>query len=208
MASSILKLYGVPLSQPVRQVAWALTIKGVPFTLQLVSPGAKGKGGTRDSSFPHPGRTVPILEDDGFVLGEGNAILCYLANKHQWNDLYPADATSRGQVDWYLHWHHQNIRPMTKAVFVKAARPDIAPSEDVQKTSLTVFNKAVAMLDEHILSASKYLVSDEFTVADLACYCELGQFGPDYGNVYDFSRFPNVARWMTDMKDVPFHDEM
>ena len=41
-----LKLYGVPLSQPFRSVAWALLKKREPFTVKMVVPGMKVSEGT------------------------------------------------------------------------------------------------------------------------------------------------------------------
>ena len=42
-----LKLYGVPLSQPFRSVAWALLQKKVPFEVKLAVPAMKSKVGAQ-----------------------------------------------------------------------------------------------------------------------------------------------------------------
>ena len=36
----------------------------------------------------------------------------------------------------------------------------------------------------------------------------LGQLQPEFTNIYDFSAFPNVARWLKDMHGVPGHDDV
>ena len=96
---------------PGRGVVFAA--EGKKFELQLVNPGGKGKNGTKTQKFLelNPGGTIPVLEDDGFVLAESNAIVTYLANKYQWTDLYPSekDPRRRALVDWYLHYHHRQL---------------------------------------------------------------------------------------------------
>ena len=44
-----LKLYGVPVSQPVRAVMWACLAKGLPFDFEMTMPGARK--GTRSEAF-------------------------------------------------------------------------------------------------------------------------------------------------------------
>ena len=107
-------LYGIPFSQPVRAVMWLLLYKKMPFVMAPINPGSKGDNGSRSPAYlaKNPGGTIPALEepDTGFVLGEAHAILCYLSNKHGWDDVYPSDPQQRAKVDWYLHYHHRNVR--------------------------------------------------------------------------------------------------
>ena len=52
------RLYGVPLSQPFRSVAWACLMKRVPFEIEMIIPGSKDKMGGR-SAQPKNACTVP-----------------------------------------------------------------------------------------------------------------------------------------------------
>ena len=52
------------------------------------------------------------------------------------------------------------------------------------------------------------LAGDELTIADFAAYAEIGQLRPEFTNVYDFEPFPNVRRWLDDMKGIKAHDEV
>ncbi|MBI3769154.1 MAG: glutathione S-transferase N-terminal domain-containing protein [Deltaproteobacteria bacterium] len=49
----------------------------------------------------NPNKRMPVLEDEGFVLWESNAILQYLASKKPRSGVWPADA--KGQAD-VLRW--------------------------------------------------------------------------------------------------------
>ena len=37
---------------------------------------------------------------------------------------------------------------------------------------------------------------------------EVGQLQPQYTNVFDFSAYPNVQRWLTAMQEVEGHDDV
>ena len=77
--NSDLKLYGTPLSQPVRAVIWVLLHKKKLFDLILMNPGSKGPIGTRNPAFlcKNPNGTIPFLEDktNGVSMAEASAIL-------------------------------------------------------------------------------------------------------------------------------------
>ena len=42
----------------------------------------------------------------------------------------------------------------------------------------------------------------------MAAYVEIGQLQPCFTNVYDFTDFPNVSRWLADMRATKAHDEV
>ena len=52
------------------------------------------------------------------------------------------------------------------------------------------------------------MTGDSVTLADFAAYVEIGQLRPEFTNVYDFSPFPNVRRWLDDMQAVDSHDDV
>jgi hypothetical protein len=52
------------------------------------------------------------------------------------------------------------------------------------------------------------LTGEQLTLADFAAYVEIGQLQPGFTNVYDFSPFPNVQRWLDAMKQVDGHDDV
>jgi hypothetical protein len=37
---------------------------------------------------------------------------------------------------------------------------------------------------------------------------EIGQLRPEFTNVYDFEPFPNVRRWLDEMRQVDCHDDV
>ena len=203
-------LYGVPFSQPVRAVMWLMLYKHAPFELVLTNPGSKGENGSRHPSYlaKNPGGTIPTLEepDTGFVLGEAHAIMCYLCNKHGWDDVYPTDPQARARVDWYLHYHHRNIREASLGLVAPKIRKDLNIPEVLQQGAQRTLTAGLHALDEGWLAQSEYLTGDQLTLADFAAYVEIGQLQPGFTNVYAFDAFPNVQRWLDTMRQVDAHD--
>lgn len=204
-------LYGVPLSQPVRAVVWLLLNKQMPFEMVLTIPGYSGENGTRHPSYlaRNPGGTVPMIEepDTGFVLGEAHAIMCYLCDQNGWNDLYPANLRQRARVDWYLHYHHRSVREASVCLVAPKFREDRVLLPDLQAAAEATFSRALDALDMRWLADSRFLAGDQPTIADFAAYVEVGQLQPCFGNLYDFGPFPNLSRWMEEMKQVEGHGD-
>lgn len=210
-----LKLYGVPLSQPFRSVAWTLLLRNVPFDIQLTVPGASSRIGSLNDSFlsKTKGRTgtVPLLEiDDESCISESPAILMYLCEKNNWSDLYGAPATPRkALIDSYMHWHHTGTRSLAALI-----RPYVRPELKLQVTDEDHerARKALESLNNGWLQGDDDFIAtaDEPTIADLLAYEEVAQVkmtGTLLGE-NGLKEYPNVSAWVNRMKQLPYHDEV
>ena len=56
------------------------------------------------------------------------------------------------------------------------------------------------------LANSRFLVGDALSLADFAAYVEIGQLQPGFTNVFGFTPYPNVQRWLDEMRQVDGHD--
>ena len=205
-------LYGVPFSQPVRAVMWLLILKRMPFEMVLINPGSKGDNGSRSAAYleKNPGGTIPCLEepDTGFTLGEAHAIMTYLANSNGWTDVYPDDYRLRARVDWYLNYHHRNVRDASLGLVAPKIRKDLDIPTMVQESARRNLTAALTVLDTGWLKDRQFLVGEHVTLADLAAYVEIGQLQSQFTNVFDFTPFPNVDRWLKDMTQIEGHDDV
>ena len=205
-------LYGVPFSQPVRAVMWLLLLKKMPFELVLTNPGSKGENGSRHPSFlaKNPMGSIPCLEEreTGFTLGEAHAIMTYLARAHSWEDVYPSEPQAQARIDAYLHYHHRNLREASVGLVAPSIRKDLNIPEAVQRAAQMTLSAALRVIDQSMLAEQAYLCGESVTLADLAAYVEVGQLQPQYTNVFDFSAYPNVQRWLTAMQEVEGHDDV
>lgn len=100
-------IYGFPASQPARVLYWACLLKGLPFNART------SQGSVFDTDNTNPRGQVPAIVDGDFCLAEMAAIVCYLADKHGWSDLYPEDLPVRARVQEFLHMYHSLVRLAT-----------------------------------------------------------------------------------------------
>ena len=209
-ATNPLVLYGVPFSQPVRAVMWLMIYKRLPFEMVLINPGSKGETGSRNPAFlaKNPGGTIPTIEepDTGFTLGEAHAIMCYLSNLHGWTDLYPTEPKQRARIDWYLNYHHRNVRDASLGLVAPKIRKDLDIPEATQLAARATLTNALKSLETGWLASSDFLAGPQLSLADFAAYVEIGQVQPQFTNLYDFSPYPNVQAWLTRMQSIEGHD--
>lgn len=182
-------------------------MKKLPVKFIKVEP---MKGDTVKPEFlaKFPAGVVPALDDQGFYLTEAHSILPYLADKHDWLDIYPKDLKQRAVINQWLHWHHTGLRPLTWHYFVPVMRRlqgiDTPKDPKSEKKAQGVLEEAMAVLKYGALVKSPYLAGETVTLADLCLYCELDQL--EYLKAIDFSKYPEVQAWMSRMKQVPEHD--
>jgi glutathione S-transferase len=206
----MLKLPGVPLSQPFRSVAWAMLQKKSPFAVAMAVPGSKGKSGCLAEPFlsMNPLGTIPTIEEeDGFVLFESPAIMAYLADSRGWEDVYPKAPRKRAKIDSYLHWHHSGTRSLA-AVAAQFLRPDLA-DDPVMEKGRAAAGKTLDRLSQVWLSESPFIAgSPTPSIADLLAYEEVMQLLPGAFNLLDAPLEPKLNAWVERMQGLPLHDEV
>ena len=208
---SDLVVYGVPFSQPVRAVVWALLLKKQPFEMKLINPGHSGTGGSRHPDYlaKNPAGTIPCIEEphSGFTLGEAHAILTYLAQKHAWTDLYPESLQARGRIDAYLHYHHRNVRECSMLVAAKV-RKDLAFSASAQEQTRKTIASVLQVLNDAYLANTPYLLGDQPTLADIAACVEVGQLSAQYTNLFDLEPHANILGWLQRMQTLRGYEQV
>ena len=76
------------------------------------------------------------------------------------------------------------------------------------RNSKTSIDRTFRAIDGGWLAQSRYLTGDELTIADMSAYVEIGQLRSEFTNIYDFAPLPNIRRWLDDMAQVAYHDEV
>ena len=214
------KLYGLPLSQPFRAVAWTLLQQRVPFQIQLTVPGAATKIGSLHESFlsKSAGRTgrIPLLEilddkdnnDEPWTISESPAILMYLCERQQQeqpSSLYaPAGSRTKTVMDSYMHWHHDGTRRLTHLT-EPLLRPDLN-----RKQVLHTTREALNSLEHAWLKRRRYIGgNDHASIADILAYEEIIQA---FHLAEDFAQnlqqaHPRLDQWVQRMQELPFYAE-
>jgi glutathione S-transferase len=207
---SALKLYGVPLSQPFRSVAWTLLQLGVKFEVRMAVPGMSGKIGTRNEVYtsltPHAHTQVPLLVDGDVAISESPAIMAYVCERYGNGRLYaPSGTTQKALVDSYLHWHHDGTRQLAKP-FAAKVRPELKYelSEEEQER----IQHLLKTIDGGWLKTSPWIAgSPTPSIADILCFGEVSTV--ILTNLVDLeeSSYSNLKEWTQRMAELPYYKQ-
>ncbi len=94
-------LYGHPWSAPTREVRILCAELGIEHRFIEVK---QAEAGDYLPEALNAACKVPMIDADGFILGEAHAIVRYLAATHGGDAWYPAAAQARARVDQWLDW--------------------------------------------------------------------------------------------------------
>ena len=205
-----MKLYYHPASTVSRMVMLFAAHEGIALDYVLVDL-MTGAQHQPEYKAVNPNALVPVLDDDGFVLTESAAILRYLAAKTG-SAAYPADLQARARVDEAMAWFYGNFY---KDSGYNLVYPQLFPhhkrrSDEAHSGAIewgkTNSQKWLQILNDHWIGPKNdYLTGNEITVADY-----FGSGLVTLGEVLhmDFSKYPNVARWLGNMKKLPHWNEI
>lgn len=197
-----MKLYMHPVSMTSRPVRLFIAENGIEMEEELVD---LMTGAHHQEPFIsiNPNRLVPMLEDGDLRLTESSAILKYLADKID-SPAYPKGLKERAKVNEMMDWFNTNFY---RDFGYGTIYPQIFPhqqraSDEVQKATIAWGKERAQgwlnILNDHWIGPSKpYLCGDQITIADYFGVCLL-----TLGEVIrcDFSAYPNVQRWLNNMK--------
>ncbi len=166
----MLRVWGRLTSVNVQKVVWTADELGLAFERREAG-GAHGVVDTPEYRRMNPNGLVPVIEDDGFVLWESNAIVRYLAAKHGAGTLWPDDARRRADVDRWMEWQSTTFTPAMRDAFLQTVRvPAEKRDPAVIEASRAASEKAAAILDAH-LAGRAFVAGDAFSPADIVLGC-------------------------------------
>lgn len=143
----------------------------------------------------NPFGQVPVLEDDGVVVADSNAILVYLAKKTGRTDWLPEDAAGAAAVQRWL-----SVAAGELAYGPAAARLVTVFGYDFNVDEVIArAHVLLARLERH-LSNRQWLAADHPTIADVALYSYLAR-APE-GNV-DLSSYVQVRAFLARIEALP-----
>lgn len=185
----MLKIWGRNTSINVQKVMWAVAELGIAHE-RIDVGGPFGGLDTPEYGRLNPNRLVPVIEDDGFVLWESDAIVRYLAAAHGGGRLGGADERQRALADQWMEWAntrlYTDIIPTMFLGLIRtpAADRNVAAIEAAAKRA----GERLAILDAQ-LAGRTYILGDQPTAADIGCgslmyrYFTLDIPRPRLGNV-------------------------
>ncbi len=198
-----MKLYMHPVSMVSRPVRLFIAENRLPVDEQVIDLFTGEHYGEHFSAI-NPSRQVPVLDDGDFRLTEASAILKYLADKFNLPS-YPKDLQQRAKVNEMMDWINSGFyRDYGYGMVYPQVFPHHKrPSDEVQAATIAWGKERsanwLAVLDKHFIGANNYLCGNSITVAD---YFGIGIVTLGEVIKCDFSPYPNVQRWIANMKKL------
>jgi len=189
----MITVWGRKSSSNVQAVLWCLQELGLEYK-RIDAGFTYGVTDTDEYLRMNPNGYIPTLQDgSNNPLFESCAICRYLANRYATENFWPGDPALRATVDMWAEWSKLNVaQNFSLPLFWPKIRlaPDQSTTESIA-TALDKLNQYLTIADNR-LGDSKYLVSDELTLADII-------FGHSLYRYYDIdiprARFANLERY-------------
>lgn len=147
----------------------------------------------------NPNAKVPVIVDrtDGeeVTLSESAAILVHLAEKS--GQLLPRRGALRDKVFEQLFFHASGVSPAFLAAFLISIQS--VPQHEARIRAHTELDRVLGVLNL-VLSNKRYTVGEDYSIADIAHF---GWIWRHHALDVALARFPNVARWYTDIANRP-----
>jgi glutathione S-transferase len=189
------KLYHHPLSGHAHRAHLALSLLEVQHELVYVDLKSKQQK-SQEFLRLNPFGQIPVLDDDGTIITDSNAILVYLAAKYDASGRWiPLDAKGVAQVQvWF------SVAAGQLAFGPAAARRATVFGAPLDTQDAMARSHALLAVMERELGRRTFLVGDSATFADVANYGYIVN-APE-GNV-SLSDYPNVQTWLRRVEALP-----
>ena len=200
-----MKLYNVAYSGNSYKVRLLLAQLGLVCEIIEVDI-LKGESRTPEFLKINPNGRTPVLDDDGFVLAESNAILGYLARGTKF---LPEHRQRWAQVFQWLFFEQYSHEPYIAVARFFEIHPE---HQDDRRAGLPRIMKngydALGVMESHLSGAGEgdhprdYFVGGKYSIADIALYA--------YTHVaheggFDLSNYPAIQSWLARVKSQPRH---
>ena len=174
-----IKLYGRPTSARTQKVMLALAELGFEYDYVLASAtmgpeGSVAKGGqpfgvvhTKKYYDINPTRTVPTLDDNGYILWESNAIVQYLGMRYNSRLFYGDDVyLCNSALRWMMWENNRLITPMHNIVEQRFRLPAHARNNELEIRSEKMLIDEFIIV-ENQLAKTRYIAGDCWRMGDI-----------------------------------------
>jgi len=190
-----MKLYNVAYSGNSYKVRLLLAHLGIPCEIIEVDI-LNGKSRTAEFLKINPNGRTPVLDDNGFVLAESNAILAYLAKGTKF---LPEDRKAFGQIFQWMFFEQYSHEPFIATSRFWLQHKSDSPEKTALLTSKRDGGWAALKIMEGQLTTNDFFVGD-YSIADIALFA--------YTHVADeggfpLDDFPKIRAWIERVKAQP-----
>ncbi|GAB3505967.1 glutathione S-transferase family protein [Pseudoxanthomonas daejeonensis] len=158
------------------------------------------RGETRTAEFlaKNPNGKVPLVElEDGRVLVESNAILCWLA---EGTGYLPSDAWQKAQaLSWMFFEQYSHEPYIAVARFIRGWTPADSPRRADLPRLRERGHQALAVMERH-LGESGWFSGPAYGIADVALFAYT-HCAADGG--FDLAAYPHIDAWLARVRGTP-----
>ncbi len=199
----VMKLHVLPPSPRAFKVIALKNHLGLECEIKIVD---LGRDAHLEPAFValNPNCKMPVLEDDGFVLWESNAILFYLASKKPERGLWPTEPRRQADVMRWLswesaHWDAQVVGQIGHELVSKMVLRLGPPNLDRVADGKRQFDRFAPVLDD-ALRDREWLTGDAPTIADFS----IGAWMPSIKRMeLPIAKYTNILRWYDGLAALP-----
>ncbi|WP_415772391.1 glutathione S-transferase family protein [Pseudomonas sp. LB3P38] len=189
-----IKLYNFPRSGHAHRVELMLSLLQLPTELIFVDL-PKGAHKQPDFLALNAFGQVPVIDDQGVVLADSNAILVYLAQKYGDGRWLPTDPVGAAKVQRWL-----SIAAGPIAFGPARARLITVFGAAYNAEEVIAYSHTVLKVIDQELAATPYLAGAEPTIADVSAYSYIAH-APE-GNV-SLEDYANIRAWLARIEALP-----
>ncbi len=188
------KLYDLEPSGNCYKVRLFASLLGVPLEIVPVDflGGAHRRGGFLTLN---PFAELPVLEEDGLVLRDSQAVLVYLARRHGGDAWLPSSARGEALV---MQWLSTAANEVARGPNDARLHDKFGYALDAERARANA-ERLLGIMDAH-LAGRDWLELGRPTIADVACYPYLAV--AHEGGVA-VEPYRHVARWMERVRALP-----
>ena len=191
----MLKFYFHQTPNPMK-VALFLAETDLPYELVAVDT-LKGEQHTAEFRAINPNGKLPAIVDEGTRVFDSNAILLYLSEK---TGLLAGKAEDRAELLSWMMFIASGLGPFSgQCVHFHRMAPEQIPY--AQNRYLREAQRHYEVLDGH-LEGREFIVSDEFTIADVAAWGWIDKAQVVLGEE-GLAPYPNLKRWFESVNSRP-----
>ena len=190
-----MKLYNVAYSGNSYKVRLLLAQLGIPCEIVEVDI-LKGESRTAEFLKINPNGRTPVLDDNGFILAESNAILAYLAKGTKF---LPEDRQKFALIFQWMFFEQYSHEP-----YIATSRFWLQHKPDSPEKSALLASKrdggwaALKIMEDHLVKTD-FFVGD-YSIADIAlfAYTHVSHEGG-----FPLDDFPRIQAWIEGVKAQP-----
>lgn len=192
--SNPIKLYNFPKSGHAHRIELMLSLLNLPTELVFVDL-AKGAHKQPDFLALNPFGQVPVIDDNGTVVADSNAILVYLAKKYDNGTWLPEEPAAAARVQRWL-----SVAAGPLAFGPAAARLVTVFGAAFNTDEVIARAHTLLKVIDAELAKTPFLAGSTPTIADIANYSYIAH-APE-GNV-SLEPYANVRSWLARIESLP-----